>query len=108
MRTQWGASVPQTPTSRNPVIAAATFELPMDAVSWSSIAEDERWFRPPWRSFAWGGGNFDSSRTEAVLVSVHLRHDELRHEELQACIDEIIALGRTIIWHEWGRVKRGI
>ncbi len=55
-----------------------------------------------------GGGNFDSSRTEAVLVSVHLRHDELRHEELQACIDEIIALGRTIIWHEWGRVKRGI
>jgi hypothetical protein len=38
----------------------------------------------------------------------HLQHDDLRSEELDACIDDIIALGRTIIRHEWGRVKRGI
>lgn len=38
----------------------------------------------------------------------HVQHDELREDELDACIDDIITLGRTIIRHEWGRVKRGV
>lgn len=38
----------------------------------------------------------------------HLQHDELREDELAISVDEVIALGRTIIGHEWGRVKRGV
>lgn len=38
----------------------------------------------------------------------HLQHDELREAELETCVTEVIALGRTIIRHEWGRVKRGV
>ncbi len=38
----------------------------------------------------------------------HLQHDELREDELGASVEEVIALGRTIIRHEWGRVKRGV
>lgn len=38
----------------------------------------------------------------------HLQHDELREEELEASIEDVIALGRTIIRHEWARVKRGV
>lgn len=38
----------------------------------------------------------------------HLQHDELRDGELAASVDEVIALGRTIIRHEWGRLKRGV
>jgi hypothetical protein len=37
----------------------------------------------------------------------HLQHDELREHELAASVEDVIALGRTIIRHEWGRVKRG-
>jgi hypothetical protein len=39
---------------------------------------------------------------------VHVQHDELREEELDASIEEVVALGRTIIRQEWGRVKRGV
>jgi hypothetical protein len=39
---------------------------------------------------------------------VHLQHDELREDELGAAVEEVIALGRTIIRHEWDRVKRGV
>lgn len=39
---------------------------------------------------------------------IHLQHDELRDDELAASIEEVIALGRTIIRHESGRVKRGV
>jgi len=46
---------------------------------------------------------------EAVASALtHLQHDELRDQELAASVEEVIALGRTIIRHEWGRVKRGI
>jgi hypothetical protein len=38
----------------------------------------------------------------------HLQHDDLRDGELTASVEAIIALGRTIIRHEWGRVKRGV
>ena len=38
----------------------------------------------------------------------HLQHDELRDEELESSIEDVIALGRTIIRHEWARVKRGV
>ena len=38
----------------------------------------------------------------------HLQHDEPREGELTASVDDVIALGRTIIRHEWGRVKRGV
>ena len=38
----------------------------------------------------------------------HLQHDELRDGELAGSIEDVIALGRTIIRHEWGRVKRGV
>lgn len=38
----------------------------------------------------------------------HLQHDELRNDELAASVDEVIALGRVIIRHEWSRVKRGV
>jgi hypothetical protein len=37
----------------------------------------------------------------------HLQSDELRETELAACVEEVMALGRNIIRHEWGRVKRG-
>jgi hypothetical protein len=36
-----------------------------------------------------------------------LRDDALRDEDLSACIEEISRLGRNIIRHAWGRVKRG-
>jgi hypothetical protein len=38
----------------------------------------------------------------------HLQHDELRDDELAASVDDVIALGRTIIRQEWTRVKRGV
>ncbi len=38
----------------------------------------------------------------------HLQHDELRDDKLAASIEEVIALGRTNIRHEWVRVKRGV
>ncbi len=38
----------------------------------------------------------------------HLQHDEPREDELAASVEDVIALGRTIIRHEWGRVKRGV
>ena len=38
----------------------------------------------------------------------HLQHDDLREGELAASVDDIIALGRTIIRNEWRRVKRGV
>jgi hypothetical protein len=37
----------------------------------------------------------------------HLQHDDLRDGELTASVEDVIALGRTIIRHEWRRVKRG-
>ncbi len=47
--------------------------------------------------------------SEALAVALaHLQHDELRDEELAASVDDVIALGRTIIRHEWGRLKRGV
>jgi len=46
---------------------------------------------------------------DAVATALaHLQHDELRDDELTASVEEVIALGRTIIRHEWGRVKRGV
>jgi hypothetical protein len=46
---------------------------------------------------------------EALAAALaHLQHDELRNEELAASVDDVIALGRTIIRHEWGRVKLGV
>jgi len=39
---------------------------------------------------------------------VHLQHDELRDSELAGSVEDVVALGRTIIRHEWGRVKRGV
>ena len=46
---------------------------------------------------------------EALATALaHLQHDELREEELNASVEQVIALGRTIIRHEWGRVKRGV
>ena len=46
---------------------------------------------------------------DALAVAVaHVQHDELREDDLEGCIDDIVALGRTIIRHEWGRVKRGV
>lgn len=46
---------------------------------------------------------------EALAAALtHLQHDELREEELGAAVEEVITLGRSIIRHEWGRVKRGI
>jgi hypothetical protein len=46
---------------------------------------------------------------DALAVAVaHLQHDELREAELTASVDDVIALGRTIIRREWGRVKRGV
>ena len=46
---------------------------------------------------------------EALAVALaHLQHDEPREGELTASVDAVIALGRTIIRHEWGRVKRGV
>jgi hypothetical protein len=45
---------------------------------------------------------------EALATALaHLQHDELRDAQIDACIDDIVALGRTIIRHEWSRVKRG-
>ena len=38
----------------------------------------------------------------------HLQHDDPREDELATSIEEVIALGRTIIRLEWGRVKRGV
>ena len=46
---------------------------------------------------------------EALAAALlHLQHDELREEELDTSVEEVIALGRTIIRHEWSRVKRGV
>lgn len=46
---------------------------------------------------------------EALAAALtHLQHDQLREEELGRSIEEVIALGRTIIRHEWGQVKRGL
>ena len=46
---------------------------------------------------------------DAVATALaHLQHDELRDDELAASVEDVIALGRTIIRHEWGRVKRGV
>ncbi len=46
---------------------------------------------------------------EALAAALaHLQHDELRDDELAASVEDVIALGRTIIRHEWGRVKRGV
>lgn len=37
----------------------------------------------------------------------YLRADDLHEDALATCVDEISRLGRNIIRHEWGRVKRG-
>jgi len=52
----------------------------------------------------------DHQRLNDALAAAmaHLQHDELRDQELAASVEDVIALGRTIIRHEWGRVKRGI
>lgn len=45
---------------------------------------------------------------EALATALaHLQHDELRERELAESVEDVIALGRTIIRQEWGRVKRG-
>jgi hypothetical protein len=38
----------------------------------------------------------------------HLQHDVLREGELATAVEEVIALGRTIIRQEWARVKLGV
>lgn len=43
-----------------------------------------------------------------AIALAHLQHDELRDEELGVSVEEVITLGRTIIRHEWSRVKRGV
>ena len=40
-------------------------------------------------------------------VVAHVQHDELREDELMASVEDVVALGRTIIRREWARVKRG-
>lgn len=45
---------------------------------------------------------------QLAAALAHLQHEDLREAELEACVAEIICLGRTIIRHEWGRVKRGV
>jgi hypothetical protein len=56
------------------------------------------------------GSDPEHQRLNDALAAAlaHLQHDELREGELAASVDEVIALGRTIIRHEWGRVKRGV
>jgi len=45
---------------------------------------------------------------EALAAAVaHVQHEDLREDELMASIEDVVALGRTIIRREWGRVKRG-
>lgn len=46
-----------------------------------------------------------NAAVEAAMA--HLRDDDLHEGELAACIEEIARLGRSIIRHAWGRVKRG-
>ena len=52
----------------------------------------------------------EHQRLNAALAAAleHLQHDELRNVELDTCIDDVIALGRTIIGQEWDRVRRGV
>ncbi|HEY2598226.1 MAG TPA: hypothetical protein VGJ79_07075 [Candidatus Dormibacteraeota bacterium] len=52
----------------------------------------------------------EHQRLNDALASAleHVQHEELRDVELDVCIDDVIALGRTIIRQEWGRVKRGV
>ena len=38
----------------------------------------------------------------------HLQRDVLREGELATAVEEVIALGRTIIRQEWARVKLGV
>ena len=46
---------------------------------------------------------------DAVAAALaHLQHDDLREGELTDSVEEVISLGRTIIRHEWRRVKRGV
>ena len=54
--------------------------------------------------------DLDHQRLNDALATAlaHLQHDELREDELAASVEDVIALGRTIIRHEWGRVKRGV
>jgi hypothetical protein len=45
----------------------------------------------------------------AIAIALgHLQHDDLRDRELTASVEDVIVLGRTIIRHEWSRVKRGV
>jgi hypothetical protein len=54
--------------------------------------------------------DLEHKRLNDALASAlaHLQHDEMREDELAAAVEDVIALGRTIIGHEWGRVKRGV
>ena len=46
---------------------------------------------------------------EAIAIALaHLQHADLRDGELTASVEDVIVLGRTIIRHEWSRVKRGV
>jgi hypothetical protein len=56
------------------------------------------------------GSDPEHQRLNDALAAAltHLQHDELRQDELAASIEDVIALGRTIIRREWGRVKRGV
>jgi len=45
---------------------------------------------------------------EALAAAVaHVQHDDLREDELTASVEDVVALGRSIIRREWARVKRG-
>ncbi|MBV8593816.1 MAG: hypothetical protein JOZ27_05915 [Caulobacteraceae bacterium] len=56
------------------------------------------------------GADADHQRLNEALETAlaHLQHDEMRDRELADSIEAVIALGRTIIRHEWGRVKKGV
>lgn len=46
---------------------------------------------------------------EAIAVAVaYLQKDELHQDEMSACCQQIVTLGRAIIRQEWSRVKRGV
>lgn len=46
--------------------------------------------------------------TPSAPPLAHLQDDELRDQELDACVEVNTSIGRTIIREEWTRVKRGV
>lgn len=55
-------------------------------------------------------GDPDHQRLNDALAAAlsHLQHDEPREDELAASVEDVIALGRTILRDAWARVKQGV